>query len=249
VRAGHDAWPKLPPARDDCALFLDVDGSLLDIAQTPGEVAVGSDLIGLLTEAQYVFGGALALLSGRTIDDLDRLFHPLRLPCAGVHGSERRSACGRRWDLDPDRAFLEFARPVLKDVARRHEGVLLEDKRVALALHTRKARAARREAASVALSLAEGSAGSFVLQWGKEVFELKPAAADKGSALAAFMSEEPFLGRRPVVTGDDATDADAFRCAASLDGISIAVGSDAPAAMYRLPNPATCRDWLRQWIT
>ena len=237
-------WPVLPGPKVRWAAFLDVDGGLLDLEATPGEVVVPPDVIELVERLQRVLGGALALLSGRAIADLDRLFHPLRLPCAGTHGAERRSMDGETYGAPSDRVFLAHARVVLGQFASTHPGTLVEDKEVALALHTRRSPGARREAATVVMSLAELSDGRYGVQRGKEVFELKPRAADKGTALSAFMAEPPFAGRRPVVTGDDLTDADAFRAAALLDGISVAIGSDAPSAMFRLADPADCRNWL-----
>jgi len=230
------------------ALFLDVDGGLLELQPTPGDVVASPEVIDLLGRLHQELGGAIAFLSGRAIEDLDRLFHPLRLPCAGAHGVERRSSGGVSHTFPSDEAFLAHARQALGEFVRRHPGSLLEDKGVALALHTRRSPRVRREAATVVLSLADMSAGRYAVQRGKEVFELKPLAVNKGTALAAFMAEAPFKGRRPVVTGDDLTDAYAFRAAADLDGVSVAIGPEAPSAMFRLADPAECRGWLSGWL-
>lgn len=230
------------------ALFLDVDGTLLDLAATPAEVCAPAGVIELLCRLVDRLDGALALLSGRAIADLDRIFDPLRLPIAGVHGGERRGIDGILHSPAVDHHFLEYARDRLGEFVRRHEGALLEDKGIAVAVHTRRVREVHADAAGIVALLAAESAGQFVLQQGKDVHELKPADVDKGAALAAFMAEPPFLGRIPLAVGDDVTDADAFAEAERRGGISVAVGYGAPAAMLRMEGPRALERWLRDWI-
>lgn len=237
--------PADPPAPGrDWALFLDVDGTLLELRNTPGQVYASRDLVRLLLALQGWFDGAVALLSGRTIEDLDRIFHPLRLPCAGVHGAECRNPDGSVHRVAVDRGLLDDAHAMLAAFVRRHPGALVEDKGTAIALHTRLAPAATAEAAGVVAALADASRGRFGLQLGKFVAELKPAGTDKGNALTALLREGAFAGRRPLAIGDDATDARAFEVARQLGGRAIGVGSAATGADHVLPTPAACRRWL-----
>ena len=238
--------PPGPPARS--ALFLDVDGALLDIASTPGAVIAPLDVIELIGRLTEALGGALALLSGRAIIDLDRIFAPLRIPCAGVHGAELRIGERERVAVPVDHRFLAEARDTLGAFSRSHPWTLLEDKGIALALHTRHAPDVSAEAGTLVAGLAARSHGRFAMQRGKHVHELKPALANKGAALSTFMREPPFHGRVPIVVGDDLTDAYAFRAARDLGGVSIAIGADAPPATMRLRTPADCRQWLSDWV-
>lgn len=236
------------PRRSECALFLDVDGVLLDLAPTPSGVVASAGVIDLLERLVAGFDGAVALISGRAIDDLDRIFQPLRLPSAGVHGGERRTRDGVRHAIPIDRRFLAHAEVILGDFVSAHEGALLEPKGLSVAVHTRLARDAQPGAAALVAALAAESGGGFVMQGGQDVHELKPISANKGRALAEFMAESPFRSRRPVAVGDDLTDADAFAEAEMRGGVSVAVGPHAPAAMIRLDSARDARHWLRRWL-
>lgn len=233
-----------PEVLEDVALFLDVDGSLLDLRPVPEAVFAPLAVLRLLLHVQLRLDGALAVVSGRTVDDLDRIFHPLRLPCAGVHGVERRDAAGALHRVAIDRSALDAARPVLERFARGHPGALVEDKGAALALHTRRIPSACADAMALVEDIASASGGAFRAVSGKYVAELRPAAAHKGEALAAFMAEPRFAGRRPVMVGDDVTDGDAFREARARGGLAVAVGGGAPAADHWLEDPSACRAWL-----
>jgi trehalose 6-phosphate phosphatase len=234
----------LPPWRDDWALFLDVDGTLLEIAATPSAVSVPQRAIDLLSRLHDTLAGALALVSGRPIADLDRLFAPLRLPVAGAHGAERRDAAGLLHSRDYG-AALAPARNVLARWAAAHPGVLLEDKGVALALHYRRApelEAAARDLMAAAL-VAVGPA--FRLQDGKKVVEIAVETASKGLAIAQFMAEAPFVGRLPVFVGDDLTDEDGFAMVNRLGGHSVAVGVNrATKARWHLHGDQQVLAWL-----
>lgn len=229
------------------ALFLDVDGTLLEIAATPQAVAVPDDLrerLRALTRA----GGAVALVSGRAIVDLDALFAPLTLPAAGLHGFERRGASGayRRRPL-PSAAALEAGRGAMLDLAQRHAGLLVEDKRFALALHYRKAPHLEDTVVKAMEEVAARLAGELELQHGKMVVELRPAGATKAEAVAAFLAEAPFAGRLAIFIGDDLTDEPAFELINRLDGLSVAVNAARPsAARARLANVTAVHDWLAQ---
>ncbi len=192
--------------------------------------------------------GAVALVSGRPIADVDRLFAPLHLPVAGLHGLERRDARGRVTRAGAAQAagdLLAEARGALARFAAAHPGTLIEDKGLTLALHYRQAPAAEGEARALMDGLRDGSGGALVLQHGKMVIELRPAGNDKGTAVAAFMAEAPFAGRLPVFVGDDVTDEAGFATINAMSGISIRVGDGAPTcARYDGASVAEIHDWL-----
>jgi trehalose 6-phosphate phosphatase len=229
------------------ALFLDVDGTLLEIAPVPQDVRVPGSLKRLLSAACARLDGALALVSGRTIADLDALFAPYRFCAAGVHGCERRDASGLlvRPQLDPSR--LDVAREELRRVVHAHPELMLEDKGLGLALHFRRAGHLRALAYRTMQALLKSMSEDFALQQGKCVYELRPAGWTKGAAVAAFLRQAPFRGRTPVFIGDDVTDEDAFACINEHRGLSIRVGAHAPTlARYTLAGVAEVIDWLRR---
>jgi trehalose 6-phosphate phosphatase len=235
-------------APDGDALFLDVDGTLLEIAHHPDAVSVPPPLVAALDHLARRFGGALALISGRSIENLDALFAPLRLPCAGVHGLERRDAAAVV-HRDDATALLAPLRAPLADFVRAHAGLLLEDKGQSLALHFRKAPACASDAEALLRRLISAGGSSLELKRGKMVLEVTPGNADKGTAIAAFLQEPPFAGRRPVFIGDDVTDEDGFAVVNAQDGLAIRVGHDhAPsAARHRLLDEAAVIAWLLRW--
>jgi trehalose 6-phosphate phosphatase len=239
--------PELPAWDARWALFLDVDGTLLEIAQHPDAVRAGPRLTRLLAAACRSLDGALALVSGRSIASLDRIFAPLSLPAAGLHGLERRDARGRVHYPVGYAARIAAARGGLLEFVQSRPGLLLEDKGAALALHYRGAPALEGECRR-RIELACAAAGEdFHVQHGKMVFELKPSGSDKGTAVADFMRETPFLGRRPVFVGDDVTDEDGFRAVNALGGLSIRVGTGAgSAARIVVADVAAVIDWLSQ---
>jgi trehalose 6-phosphate phosphatase len=229
------------------AFFLDVDGTLLDIAAAPDRVLVPTRVVTVLASLASGAGGAVALVSGRPIDDLDRLLAPLRLPCAGLHGAERRDTAGR---LHRHRVngTLDPARTVLGAFCRDHPGTLLEDKGAALALHYRGAPDTEEAARLTVRALLAGLTPHFALQEGKYVLEIKPAGANKARAIREFMAEQPFAGRVPVFVGDDVTDEDGFREVNGLGGISVKVGAAArTAAGSALAGVDEVLDWLAGW--
>lgn len=228
------------------ALFLDVDGTLVPFADTPDKVRPDAAVCRLLPRLQAALGGAVALISGRSARDLDALFAPLSLPLAGLHGLEHRDARGRLQVLG-EAGALDYLRAPLRELAESHEGLLLEDKGRALALHFRLAPGEAPRVQEAVAGLVEGS-GDLRLIHGKMVIEIKPRHADKGSAVRAFMAEAPFLGRIPVFLGDDVTDEDAFRSVNDMGGLSIHIrhGGAAPdtAAHYRLEGVDQTVHWL-----
>lgn len=234
--------PDLDPS-SRWGLFLDVDGTLVDLADTPGQVRVDPALRQVVAGVAETLGGALALVSGRSITELDWLFAPLRLPSAGVHGLERRDAAGGLHHVPGVYERLAIARLTFKEMEVGLPGLLVEDKGCALAVHFRQVPAleerVRRAAAEIASSLGD----DFHVQEGSMVLEIKPSGHTKATAIEAFLAEPPFAGRVPVFVGDDLTDRDGFDMVMQHHGIAVAVG-DRVSAPWHLRDPAAVRTWL-----
>lgn len=239
--------PQPDTARNPWCLFLDVDGTLLEIAPTPDAVQVEDSLRQLLQGVRSALDDAVALVSGRALATLDQLFAPQFWPAAGLHGIERRDASGHVHTCGPDAGRLNEARRALAELAAHTPGVLLEDKRRSLALHYRavpdQEAALRRAVQAIA---AEAGRDYHVLE-GRRVFELKPAAATKAEAILAFMREPPFAGRRPIFVGDDVTDLDGFAAVERAGGLSVAVG-DHVQAQVRVASPRDVRAFLADLV-
>ena len=241
--------PPPPTFSSDWALFLDVDGTLLDFADTPEGVRVAPGLVDALAALQHRLDGALALVSGRPIAQLYRLFAPLQLPAAGLHGLERRGGQPRPGVEPRPPAALETLRQRAEAVTAGFPGALVEDKGLTIALHWRgnpAAAAALRALADVALA----ELPDYRLQPGDQVLELQPADADKGMAIDALLETRPFRYRLPVFIGDDHTDEHGFEIVLARGGMAVLVGDRQPSiARYRLPDPASVRAWLRDAAT
>ena len=226
------------------AYFLDIDGTLVDLADAPGAVKLHSALPGLVEALYQSSGGALALITGRSIADADRLFPRRRLPIAGQHGHERRSANGVVTRHGGSPRALNRARHVLDAVVNRHPQLLLEHKGLTLALHYRRAphlaSLAHRAMHTVQRSLGD----QYCVHRGKRVVELTPAGRDKGLAIRAFMHETPFRGKPPVFIGDDVTDEHGFAMVNRLGGNSIKVGPGPTAAEWRFQSVTAVLAWL-----
>lgn len=235
-----------PPILDTTAvaLFLDVDGTLLHIRDNPADVAADRGLVEMLQACFSKLGGALALISGRSIAEVDRIFEPFAFPVAGAHGAELRGAG------NPAKSARETSLPgqsisALEAFAAQAEGLLLERKKGGVSLHYRRAPELEDECRRFVGELLEELGAGFRLIAGKMVFEIAPADHDKGAAIRSFMEQPPFAGRAPVFIGDDVTDEDGFRVVNELGGISIRVGdSSNSAARNRLPDEAAVRGWL-----
>jgi trehalose 6-phosphate phosphatase len=236
--------PGLRPAT--IALFLDVDGTLVEIEREPGAVHVPARMCRILADLQQATEGALALVSGRALQQLDQLFAPLHLSAAGLHGLERRNLTREVVRAKPDPALLQAARQELGAFADAQEGVMLEDKGLTLALHYRKAPEQQAAAEACARAVVAASAGGLTLLEGKMVFELKPPGCDKGWAIAAYMAEAPFAGRQPVFAGDDVTDEAGFAIVNRIGGVSIRIGADQrpTAATYGHEDVGAMQRWL-----
>lgn len=224
-----------------CALFLDFDGTLVDIAPEPQAVHVPHAMKEAVRCLHDYLGGAVAVISGRPIDQIDGFLAPLSLPVAGVHGAERRGADGEMsyiatHPLDP----VEAAAHAL---AREHEGLLVETKRGSVALHYRQAPQLEELSLRTMQQAVEQSPGITLLR-GKMVVEAKPSGASKGGAIEAFLREPPFIGRTPVFIGDDITDEVGFSTVQRLGGLGIKVGDGPTVAWQRIAHPEALRNEL-----
>ena len=239
---------RMPPFARDWAFFLDVDGTLVEYAAHPQQVRVSAELRELLSGLHAATGGAIALISGRSVDDIDKLFAPLALPVAGQHGTERRSADGTIRRHVPPLESLGRAAGVLVRLTAAHSGLVLENKGMTLALHYRLAPSLRALAEQEMRALAAGLGDAFELQTGKFVMEIKPSGRDKGSAIAEFAAEPPFAGRRPVFVGDDLTDEAGFEVVNRAGGHSVKVGPGITRARWHLFDAAAVRRWLAEYV-
>ena len=236
--------PRPPSPRREWAFFFDLDGTLIDFADTPAAVHVGEELRLLLEQLYRDTGGAVALMSGRAIAEIDRLFPHAQMPVAGQHGLERRGAEGRvvRHAV-PTRRF-ERARVRMASAVHGKAGLLLENKGLSLALHYRRAPRLAAYAHRLVRSMLPIVGRQFCIQRGKYVVEMRPAGKDKGVGILEFMKEAPFRGRTAVFVGDDATDEFGFATVNRIGGHSIKVGAGRTAARWRLPGVSAVREWL-----
>lgn len=240
-----DRFSSLPEPEGCWALFLDVDGTLVEIAETPEGVALDARLVEILSGLEAALGGAVALVSGRPIATLDRLFAPLRLPAAGLHGLERRDAAGATTRVAVSEVALRAARRAFAAFVRSHPGTLIEDKELTVALHFRGAPACGESAAALAEEVTARGRDGLRVQHGKQVVEVRPDGPDKGTAVEAFMAEAPFKGRVPVFIGDDVTDERGFEMVNRMGGHSIRIGRGvATAARRRIGGVGALLRWL-----
>jgi trehalose 6-phosphate phosphatase len=237
--------PPLHRIADHCAIFLDFDGTLMNLERRPNHVRADGCLLYLLDDLYVATAGATAIISGRSLDDMDALLAPLRLPLAGINGAQRRRADGTVEKCAMPSTVVWQTRMSLRMRLRHYEGLFIEDKGSAFAVHYRGAVGLSLTRLRADLeALAGASRGVFDVAPGRDVLELRPRACDKGAALEGFMNEAPFAGRFPIFIGDDQTDQAAFDAVARVNGMGIAVGSGA-AAPWWLPDPAGVRTWLR----
>lgn len=231
----------LDPTR--AALFLDFDGTLVAITDRPDLVRVSPHLRDLLTWLLEGAGGALAIVTGRDIADVDSYLAPLRLPIAGIHGMVRRRADGHLDETPSDDAAIATIDARLQPFVSGADGLLLERKTASIALHYR-ARPDLEQASRDAMEEALGGVDSVTLLRGKMVLEAKAGTAHKGQAVQAYMNEAPFAGRLPFFAGDDRTDEDAFETVNACGGISVKIGTGPTMARYRIDRQTDFIDWL-----
>ncbi|MCC6735962.1 MAG: trehalose-phosphatase [Bauldia sp.] len=235
----------MPASPAGLAFFIDLDGTLIDIAPTPEGVFVPPGLPEQLAALGLATEGALAIVSGRAIVSLDRILGPSRLVKAGLHGGELRRS-GQAMEAMTAPPALELLRPLLAALANRWPGTLLEDKGAAIAVHYRGNPAAEDDVLATVEAMLPLTEGTVAAQRGKMVIELKPASAGKGNVVRRLMAEPPFAGRLPVAMGDDVTDEAMFRVANEMGGLSIRVGDDGRPtdARLRLPDTTSLRAWV-----
>ena len=241
--ASTPTWQSQIPATST-AFFLDVDGTLLGFKSRPEDVVADADLIALLLALHEAADGAVALVSGRMVSDLDRIVAPLTLPAGGVHGADIRFADQRRLSIGA--AAMDPVRAAVQGFVDARPGLMLEDKGATLAVHYRHAPEREAEVRAFMAHIRLGR--DIAVQEGKLVAELKPVGCNKGHAITALMNTEPFVGRRALFMGDDLTDEHGFEAVNEAGGISIKVGSpDVPTlAHFKVADPAESRALLRK---
>jgi trehalose 6-phosphate phosphatase len=247
-KASPDAVPvprSLVPHLDHCAILLDIDGTLLDLAPTPREVWVPPGLANTLSRLLARTSGALALVSGRSLNDIDLIFAPEEFPAVGGHGAEMRIS------IDSE-AVATHAPPMDKELKRRlaaiaklSPGILLEDKGYSLALHYRLAPHAEKAIyEAVSLIRADLPNAPIEILPGKCVCEIKHSGFTKATGVRELMTHEPFKGRRPIFIGDDVTDETVFAIMPEMNGLAFSVGRRAQGVAGHFDEPRDVREWL-----
>lgn len=240
------ASPSLPPPQPDWAWFLDLDGTLLDIAASPGGVAVPAGLVATLTALRTTAHGALAVVSGRPVQQVRDLLEPLRPAAAGLHGLELVTPDGLRHGPKKPLPPAGNLRRTLQEGVKSLPGVEFENKGSTMAVHYRQAPGSEQAVRRI-MEAALAKSRGFELLEGKKVFEFRPIGIHKGTAIAEFMAIAPFAGRLPVYVGDDQTDEDAFKTVIGMGGVTIRVGEEGPTiAQWQVESPAALRLWLAE---
>ncbi len=230
-------------AARDWALFLDFDGTLADIVEHPDDVLLLDPTRAALRRLCISLDGAVAIVTGRAITDIDRLVALPGLPVAGVHGMKRRDAAGTAHDVAVAETALGLAGQRLSALSSDAAGTFLETKPGSLAFHYR-GRPDLAHTIPSRIGDAIGDLDGLYRVDGKMVVEIKGAKATKGDAVTAFMAEKPFAGRLPLFAGDDVTDEDGFRVVNAMGGLTVKIGPGPTHAGYRAETPGAFRDWL-----
>lgn len=229
------------------SLFLDIDGTLLDLASHPDKVTVPAALPRLLQRLDTHLKGALAMVSGRNIAAIDRLLSPYKGVAIGVHGFERRERDGSS-QTETKVLLPDELRQGINDIVERHPGAFIEDKGCAIAVHERGGPAAAILLADSLSSLCGRIAPAWGCLRGHRVVEIKPAGADKGTGVDLIMQHEPFAGTLPIALGDDITDLDMFATVTRLGGMTIAVGDRiSNDGQLQLRSPTAVLRFLEDW--
>ncbi|MHC1548724.1 trehalose-phosphatase [Phyllobacterium sp. K27] len=236
----------LPNNLHNWALFLDIDGTLVDLASTPTGISIPEELPGQLLSLFTQLDGAMALVTGRSIESVDAMFAPFQFPVAGMHGSEVRDGSGNLGRKLIDRLALDQARQELEKLTSRWPQTIIEDKGLAIAMHYRLVPEAERAVQATMSEVHSKLGDGWKLQSGKMVVELLPSGTDKGSAVADFMAMAPFKGRKPLAIGDDLTDETMFRFVNGASGCSVRVGEPLfqSDAQYKVHSAHDVRRWI-----
>lgn len=224
-------------ARQTIALFLDFDGTLVDLAPAPDQIRVPPDLTQNLQRLQQNLDGRLAIITGRSLADLDGFLGPNDIPAVGSHGAEYRGA-------PPSKPPM--SRASLQSVAKLHKMIpklFVEHKPYGLAVHYRQEPATASRVYKVMEKIAAFE--KLAIKPGKMLVEIGPSTANKGTAVTNLMRTDPFVGSMPIFIGDDLTDEDGFQAVCALQGLAILVGGQrTSAASFRLGGPSDVRTWL-----
>lgn len=239
------------PKHIDCettALFLDVDGTLLEIQDRPGDVRADPELVELLQQLLMHFNGAVALISGRSIAEIDRIFDNVHFPAVGAHGAEMREV-NTVLAAPPSQPLPAHVLDGITKLVDDHDGLLLEQKKGGVSLHYRRAPELAARCRALVLEVMPELESDFRLIEGKMVYEIAPRQHNKGEAIRQLLKSREFEQRQPVFIGDDITDEDGFEVVNALQGISIRVGGgSATAAHYALDSVADVRKWLHSVV-
>src|SRR5450755_585453 len=234
---------------EECAILLDIDGTLLDLAPTPREVWVPPGLARTLNGLIEKTAGALALVSGRSLNDIDLIFAPEQFPAVGGHGAEMRISVDSESVATHAPPMDKELKRRLAAIARLSPGILLEDKGYSLALHYRLAPHAEKAIyAAVSLIRADLPNASIEVLPGKCVCEIKHSGFNKATGVIELMSHEPFKGRRPIFIGDDVTDESVFAIMPDFGGLAFSVGRRAQGVADYFDDPGEVRDWLARLV-
>lgn len=237
--------------REYC-FFFDLDGTLLDLAPTPDEVSVEDGLQAVLQKMAKETDGAIAIVSGRSIEFIDRLLPGHHLTVAGLHGAEIRSHGSTEIFAGDASSAFNKARETTRHSAKMIADLVFEDKGRAFAVHYRQTPHQEHLVRRLMSDASQIAGPEFELQAGKFVIELKPSASNKGTAIETLMSTEPFKGKRPIAAGDDHTDEAMFSAVNRLHGVSIRIGSPTEDfktnAMLVAESPQLFRKWIRKLV-
>ncbi len=231
------------------AMFLDIDGTIVDIADNPKSVVVSPELKKLVGDLEECLNGAVAFVSGRSIAEVDNLFKPLHLPTSGKHGVERRDASGQthKYVSGASEQMINIKNN-LKCFSNKNPGTILEDKTETVALHYRLSPKVETQALDLISQLISNQEDLELLV-GKMVLEVRPKIAHKGTAISKFMVEDPFSGKIPIFIGDDTSDEDGFRAVNARGGISICVNPESESnARWSLKNVSSVLYWLTNFV-
>ena len=230
----------LANAEREIALFLDFDGTLVEIAPSPSDVKLDRRVPAALDTLRSSLGGALALVSGRPVSFLDSVLEPYRFDTAALHGAEIRLGGQIHSQAEAHAEMREALRDLVR-FANSQVGIIIEDKHISLALHWRLAPHLKDEALGLMRQIAARMGPAIRLQEGKSVAELVPASASKGMAITQLMQLPPYTGRLPVFIGDDITDEHGFAAVNALGGLSIRIGGGDTQAKLRIASPTSLR--------
>jgi trehalose 6-phosphate phosphatase len=232
---------EIPKPNRHWALFLDLDGTLLDIADTPNAIVIPQMLVPSLVVVAAWLDGALAIVSGRTLQNIDDILSPMVLPCAGEHGAIFRLPDGTIKRADPVCAVPAAWKSHIESVAKRWTGVAVESKDFNITVHFRQAPERRDGIRELLWHTIQDNTAGFEILSAHMAYELRHRSLTKGSAVSTFMHREPFAGRIPVFVGDDVTDEDGFRVATELGGMGLRVADAFDG------RPANVRAWLQSF--